>query len=147
MPEWHLTILPKWYWLKNAPRNFRRFRQLPRIKPGDCFVDCGWHPVVATEAYMVRFMGVPYDWDLAGVSLLDGSTPRACSAKHCNPQPIDLGTTELLVGLMISHPAWRERDPERALDGQLALQKSAQDHILRIFQQSPDLQQVWEQKS
>lgn len=45
-----------------------------RIRPGDIYEDCSYHPVLCTE----NDRG-----DLAGISLIDGSGPRCCSMFHC----------------------------------------------------------------
>jgi hypothetical protein len=45
-----------------------------RIKPGDIYEDCSFHPVLCTFA----------DGDeIEGISLIDATTPRACSVGHC----------------------------------------------------------------
>ena len=47
-----------------------------RLKPGDLFEDCAYHPVLC--------LGVDYKRDeIWGVSLVDGSYPRACSLLFC----------------------------------------------------------------
>lgn len=62
------------------------------VKPGQVYEDCSYHPVVCTGAVPVRWPGSPWwrrllriadDWDIEGVSLLDASSPRSCSAVHC----------------------------------------------------------------
>lgn len=44
------------------------------IDVGQIYQDCSYHPVLCTE--------VDGD-DVAGISLVDGSTPRSCSISHC----------------------------------------------------------------
>jgi hypothetical protein len=52
--------------------------QADRIKVGDIYEDCAYHPVLCTLA--------DYEGDeLAGISLIDGSSPRSCSPTHCGP--------------------------------------------------------------
>jgi hypothetical protein len=49
-----------------------------RIEVGDIYEDCSFHPVLCTVAN--------YEGDeLAGISLIDGSSPRSCSPFHCGP--------------------------------------------------------------
>ena len=46
------------------------------LRPGDYFEDCAFHPCIC--------MGVDVEDDeITGVSLVDGSYPRACSTGHC----------------------------------------------------------------
>lgn len=52
--------------------------QTDRIAVGDIYEDCAYHPVLCTLA--------DYDGDeLAGISLIDGSSPRSCSPTFCGP--------------------------------------------------------------
>jgi hypothetical protein len=52
--------------------------QTDRIGVGDIYEDCAYHPVLCTLA--------DYEGDeLAGISLIDGSSPRSCSPTHCGP--------------------------------------------------------------
>jgi hypothetical protein len=45
-----------------------------KIKPGDIYEDCAFHPVLCTAV----------DGDeIQGISLIDASMPRACSIAHC----------------------------------------------------------------
>ena len=47
-----------------------------KLKPGDIYEDCTYHPVLC--------LGVDYTKDeIWGVSLVDGTQPRACSLIHC----------------------------------------------------------------
>ena len=46
---------------------------------GKFYEDCAYHPVLCTE--------ISED-DLSGISLIDGSSPRSCSLKHCAPRPL-----------------------------------------------------------
>jgi hypothetical protein len=61
------------------------FLRLPRIRAGDVYEDCAYHPVLCTEAWREGW----WDWNLAGVSLLDGSQPRCCSARYCGVRKMD----------------------------------------------------------
>lgn len=51
-----------------------RSRKTHGLKVGDVYQDCAYHPVRCTE--------LDGD-DISGISLLDGSSPRSCSIKHC----------------------------------------------------------------
>lgn len=50
------------------------------IEVGQIYRDCSYHPVLCTEVY---------DDDVAGVSLIDGSSPRSCSIRHCGVEVMD----------------------------------------------------------
>lgn len=51
------------------------------IGPGDIYEDCSYHPVLC----------VSRDGDeLQGISLIDGSRPRACSLSHCGVVKLDI---------------------------------------------------------
>jgi hypothetical protein len=63
-----------------------------RIQPGDIYEDCAYHPCLCYESTPVRnaqvkwwrrWLGIADDWDVCGVSLLDGSRPRSGSLRHC----------------------------------------------------------------
>lgn len=58
-----------------------------KVKVGDIYWDCSYHPVLCTESYPAivkqRLFKKRIGWDVAGVSLFDGSEPRACSVNHC----------------------------------------------------------------
>ncbi|UUN29189.1 hypothetical protein [Streptomyces sp. FIT100] len=49
------------------------------IRVGDVYEDCSFHPVLCTE--------IDNDGDvvLSGISLIDGTFPRSCDARHCGP--------------------------------------------------------------
>lgn len=72
------------------PIHLYKFRKMPRFRVGDIYLDCAYHPVVATgvERFSYHALG-PYDWILSGVSLYDGSSPRSCSVFHCTPRKLD----------------------------------------------------------
>ena len=62
--------------MRQVDLRFRRAARVLRLKPGDLFEDCAYHPVLC--------LGVNYKTDeIWGVSLIDGSDPRACSLLHC----------------------------------------------------------------
>ncbi len=44
------------------------------LEPGDFYEDCGYHPCLCIRVS---------DEEIAGVSLVDGSYPRACDIRHC----------------------------------------------------------------
>ncbi len=118
------------------PGNLRRFWRLPRLKVGDIYLDCGWHPVVATEVtIMYGSVFGPYDWDLAGVSLLDGSAPRSCSANHCAPRKMSYSVAAHIVSLMLG--------TDQSLEAALARRAAGEEHIKRIIDTSPELQELW----
>jgi len=53
----------------------RAFKRLA-LKPGDIYESCSYHPVLC--------LGVNYKLDnIWGISLIDGTYPRACSLLHC----------------------------------------------------------------
>jgi hypothetical protein len=51
-----------------------RVRRRRKIRVGDIYEDCAYHPVLCLESQ---------GDDIAGISLLDYSEPRSCSIKHC----------------------------------------------------------------
>ncbi len=62
--------------MKQIDLRLRRVARVLRLKPGDLFEDCAYHPVLC--------LGVDYKTDeIWGVSLVDGTYPRACSLLHC----------------------------------------------------------------
>lgn len=63
-----------------------------RWQPGDLYEDCAHHPVWCYLAERVTPWWRPWrrDWDLCGVSLLDGSRPRSCSARYCGVRRLTL---------------------------------------------------------
>jgi hypothetical protein len=53
------------------------------LSPGDIYEDCAFHPVVCVE--------VDYDHDeIRGVSLVDGTYPRACSLRFCGVRKLGI---------------------------------------------------------
>ena len=53
------------------------------IKPGDIYEDCFYHPVLCTA--------IQEDGDeINGISLVDGSYPRACSLEHCGVRKLSI---------------------------------------------------------
>src|SRR5262245_12615436 len=62
--------------MRELDLRLRRAARVLRLRPGDLFEDCLYHPVLC--------LGVNYKNDeIWGVSLVDGSYPRACSLLHC----------------------------------------------------------------
>ncbi len=56
------------------------------IRPGDIYEDCAFHPVLCTHI----------DGDeIQGISLIDASSPRACSLSHCGV--IKLSITDVIA--------------------------------------------------
>lgn len=85
----------------------RRLRKRMRIRPGDIYEDCSYHPCVCLGAASRgwgggwrRWLGLRMDIDLTGISLWDLSI-RGCSARHCAPVP--LKPVELLKSLYYHH--------------------------------------------
>lgn len=64
---WHWEVEQRWIMSRFNPK---------AIRPGDFYEDCSYHPVVCTQ----NDRG-----DLYGISLIDGTGPRGCSAFHCGP--------------------------------------------------------------
>jgi hypothetical protein len=48
---------------------------------GAVYEDCAFHPVLCT------YVSEKND-EIQGISLVDGSEPRACSLSHCHPEPL-----------------------------------------------------------
>ncbi len=51
------------------------------ISVGGIYEDCSFHPCLCTL--------IEGD-EIAGISLIDGSTPRSCSRAHCGPTALTL---------------------------------------------------------
>ncbi len=67
------------------------------IGPGDIYEDCNFHPVLC----------VSRDGDeVQGISLIDGSRPRACSLSHCGVVKLDIASVVRAVD-----PVGAEREP------------------------------------
>ncbi|MDQ1027612.1 hypothetical protein QF035_005194 [Streptomyces umbrinus] len=54
-------------------------RNPARIRVGEIYEDCSFHPVLCTE--IDDDGGVV----LSGISLIDGTFPHSCDAQHCAP--------------------------------------------------------------
>jgi hypothetical protein len=69
--------------MRELDQNLKKaFRSLG-IKPGDIYECCCYHPVLC--------LGINYKQDeIWGVSLIDGSYPRACSILHCGIRKLSL---------------------------------------------------------
>lgn len=62
--------------MRELDKKLRQAFKRLAIKPGDIYESCSYHPVLC--------LGVDYKNDeIWGVSLVDGSHPRACSLLHC----------------------------------------------------------------
>lgn len=78
------------------------------FRPGDLYEDCSFHPVLC--------VGVnEEDDEMWGISLIDGSQPRACSLQHCGPVAL---TVEEAVAIKADFAAYVARrtaeiDPSR----------------------------------
>lgn len=84
-------------WLR-YPLERKRSRSLPDFTPGDIYLDCDYHPVIAAEIVRFRTSQPGYwDADLAGVSMIDGSFPRSCSLRHCAPCKLSPEDAMLIV--------------------------------------------------
>jgi len=61
-----------------------------KIAIGDIYEDCAYHPVRCTES----------DGDsLTGISLIDGSSPRCCSIKHCGVRKLSQAEADELIAV------------------------------------------------
>ncbi len=67
------------------PKKTPKPRQI-KIKVGDFFEDCGYHPVLCTDAHYDKKN--KYESAIVGISLIDGSSPRQCSIAYCSPRRI-----------------------------------------------------------
>lgn len=81
-----------------------------KIRVGDLYEDCAYHPVKCTLAD---------GDDLEGISLIDGSSPRCCSVKNCNPVKITKKEAEVLIELwkkgekaVLMHRGWKDKDAD-----------------------------------
>lgn len=61
----------------------KRLESYKQIGPGDFFEDCAYHPCICVSVNAE-------DDEILGISLVDGSYPRACSVKHCGLQLLSL---------------------------------------------------------
>jgi hypothetical protein len=92
--------------------NKRQRKKRIRFKVGSIYLDCAGHPVLCTEAER--------EWrgqGLWGISLLDGSAPRGCSLRHCNPEHV----TPAEASAIKLHVERNYRRDERGCYGQIAL--------------------------
>jgi hypothetical protein len=64
---------------------------------GDIYLDCNYHPVVCTEID---------DWDIAGISMVDGSGPRSCSIRHCGIQKLTKEETDVWINAWKTGGLW-----------------------------------------
>jgi hypothetical protein len=62
--------------MRQFDKNMRRAHRQLRLKVGDIYESCFYHPIVC--------LGVDYKQDnIWGVSLIDGTYPHSCSLVHC----------------------------------------------------------------
>jgi hypothetical protein len=117
------------------PENLYRYWHQPRFKLGDIYLDCSWTPCVVTEAetYGLSWAG-PWDQDLSGISLLDGSYGHGCSAFHCAPERLEYPVAEHIVSLMLG--------TDQDLVSVLERREAGIKNIERIYRQSPELQRL-----
>jgi len=54
-----------------------------QIKLGDYYEDCAYHPCICVKINAE-------DDEILGISLVDGTYPRACSIRHCGVQKLTL---------------------------------------------------------
>ena len=52
-----------------------------RVRVGEIYQDCTYHPVLCTESSAD---------DVLGISLIDGTYPRSCSPMHCGIRRLTL---------------------------------------------------------
>ena len=70
------------------------------IAPGDIYEDCSYHPVLCTSR----------DGDeVQGISLIDGSRPRACSLTHCGVVKLEIAAVTDAVERARNAPRPSER--------------------------------------
>lgn len=118
------------------PQSLYRFWKLPRFKEGDIYLDCFWHPVAVTEVTLTYWSLLgPYDWDLAGISLLDGTSPRGCSVRICGLQKLSYPVAEHIVSLMLGG--------DHSLEAALQRREAGVQNIQSIYEVSPELKQLW----
>ena len=53
------------------------------MKPGDYYEDCAFHPCLCVRVNEAAD-------EVLGISLVDGTYPRACSIKHCRVRGLTL---------------------------------------------------------
>lgn len=105
--------LERYAWKKKLSRQAYR-RHLP-INLGEVYEDCAYHPVYCTEADK---------WDVAGISLFDGSGPRSCSIRHCAPRL--MSKKEVILRVKYRED-WLKAQAKFKLDWSV-------DHYARLFQ-------------
>jgi hypothetical protein len=54
----------------------REIKSTAALAPGDFYEDCAYHPCLCISVN-------PEADEICGISLVDGSSPRACSGRHC----------------------------------------------------------------
>lgn len=85
-----------------------------KIKKGDIYRDCNNHPVKCT---------VSDGDDVEGVSMVDGSSPRSCSIKHCGVTKLTKKEADKLVDV------WKTKGEKGVLISRGWSEEQAQDFI------------------
>ncbi len=125
--EWRLTL----WRLVHLPQSFWRLYCMwrNRFRVGEIYLDGFHHPVVVTESCAISPSGSrlgPWDYELAGISLLDGSSPRSSSVMHSAPERVSYQLACLWLA-----------NVDR-------LNQTA-EHLSALLESSPALNQVWGQ--
>ena len=66
---------------------------MKKVRIGSHFLDCRFHPCVATEVNY--WTNAPFDSEINGTSLIDGGG-ASCSCIYCGPEPISKERAEEL---------------------------------------------------
>jgi hypothetical protein len=82
----------------------KRIKTEKDIRVGDFFEDCAFHPCLCVA---VGPEGDPHG--VEGISLVDGSGPRSCSARHCG---LRLLTVEEAIHWKFHGPADEKLKPK-----------------------------------
>jgi hypothetical protein len=89
---------------------------MDKVKVGDIYWDCSYHPVLCTESVRVKRHFRTVDYDVAGVSLFDGSRPRSCSVHHCGVTKLKLVQIQWLIlhreDFLSAEAQWRNGEVE-----------------------------------
>lgn len=114
------------------PKELYQLWKLPRFRPGDIYLDCAYHPVVTTKVELMCYSWWgPYDWDLSGVSLYDGTSPRGCSVIHCSPRKLDFFLTCMALACKRHMP--------------MAQLEDAAAEINRLYEKETWLHELWKE--
>ncbi|WP_371616722.1 hypothetical protein [Streptomyces sp. NBC_00454] len=74
------------------------------IRVGDIYEDCSFHPVLCTD--IEDNCGLV----LSGVSLIDGTHPRSCDARYCEPVLIRAQDVMAIKGDLAGYAARRQAE-------------------------------------